>query len=491
MKAKLRTSGHLATRRILLKADVSGFVLDLDPSISDYAFALSAVYRQGKERVAQLSTSIPGSSPDISFSPGDDDSPSASNALPTSNILGSLTFRSGKVRMFSKDRVRPQVPAYSPFSETMDDDGAEIFKLPVVSVWAEYRGTPTARKPSDSQPSILMFKSTIHSSENKLKPSLLPFFSQLLRNIETHLRDSPADTSPSASLSPLSEDEPSDTAMSYVQISFSLRIDLSTLVLAGDPDNHVDTALQWESGGFMINVSPGARNVTFTGSVGGLRLTVKHRYMPEPCVEVDARNLTFLVAFTKLLQEDGKATNTLSVALDTELLGGLRFARFQDVLCFKALWLDQIPVFNASRQSRNPKALTHQRSNDSLRQNEITTIIVLQVRQVKLEVDFGKSISTVVLDLRKLLMRSKLSESINDVSVLIEAVDLQAEGNISGSASVPDVMFHTTRIPETGHVGDIGSKPRMLEIQMTSGTLIATVESDSQKLVHYRYVTQY
>jgi hypothetical protein len=134
-----------------------------------------------------------------------------------------------------------------------------------------------------------------------------------------------------------------------MQISFSLRIDQSKLELTCQPDANVIAGVHWESGGFVLNVSPGFKQVAFTGSVGGLSVGLKHGFLSEDCVHLNANNLSFNVTFAE--SEYGGMQKTLSVVMDTEFTGGVRFSRLQDILCFKAVWLDRIPVFASRNES--------------------------------------------------------------------------------------------------------------------------------------------
>ena len=75
-------------------------------------------------------------------------------------------------------------------------------------------------------------------------------------------------------------EEPASKAtdpVSSMKISFSLRIDQSKLMLTCRPDANVIAGLHWDSGGFIINIAPGARRVSFTGTVGGLTVALKHK----------------------------------------------------------------------------------------------------------------------------------------------------------------------------------------------------------------------
>ncbi|KAJ6593973.1 hypothetical protein B0H19DRAFT_1365929 [Mycena capillaripes] len=508
MTAHLRSVGLVSSRNIWMRANVSGFILDIDSTIPEYIFSLIDVYEQGKDRVSRLSASIPRNPP-TSISARSSTKSGQYSALPTSNIFASLTFLSGKVRVYNKAAsALSRASSLShvlnqPSDEQMLDMGADVFNLPVVSVWAEYRATPASHKvgtASDSEPSILVFKSTVHSSQNTLRPStLLPFLTELVSHIESLMRRAsrsagPASDSPdiSASLPIYSEDssvtqlkrlDESATPQKF-QISFSLRIDQSKLEFTCQPDVNVIAGLHWDSGGFVLHVSPRARKVTLTGSIGGLNVGLKHGFLSEECAKLDMRNLSFSVTFAKTDYGTGRSISSVSFVLDTEILGAVRLSRLQDILCFKAVWLDRIPVFNhMSTEVKAPNKFTSTSVSHPSPAQEFTTVLLIRIRQISLEVDLGQSISTITLDLKDAIARTKLTEEFSEVSLYVSDVAIVARGNISGHFSVSNCVFQTVRrMQNSSQVG----RNRMLELRMTSDALIAVLESDHQKLLHYR-----
>lgn len=500
MTAYIRSSGSTTSRQITLKANVSGFILDLDSSIPDYIFSLVDVYRQGEERVAQLSNTSQRLSP-TSHSRLDAAKESferRSTSIPTSAFCGSLTFLSGKVRAYSATASKLSRAKgfskglYNPTDEQVLGLGAEIFRLPVVSVWTEYRATPTSQKlraaTGDAEASILVFKSTVHSSQNTLRPTLLPFLTELISHIDSRLRESSRRETLSATSSSLIAPNPvtPDTdSSSSMRISFSLRIDQSRLELTCKPDVNVVAGLHWDSGGFIVNVSPRARNVTFTGSVGGLTVGLRHGFLSEDCVNLDARNLAFSVTFSKLDVDETRSISSVSLVLDTEFLGGVRFSRLQDVLCFKAVWLDRLPMFNGKQSDGiNTAPKSNPDTAVTAHRQEYTTIILLRIRQIKLDVDLGQSISTVILDLKDSILRTKLTEVTHELSLSVGDVSVMAKGNVAGKANVSNCVFQTIRRIE--NPVDDAAHNRMLELRMTSGPFIVVLESEHQKLLHYR-----
>lgn len=499
MTAQLRSETLALSRKMSISANVSGFILDIDSSIPDDVFALIDVYRQGQERVIRLTDNIPrnytAATPSLESSEKTAERHYA--ALRTSTVVASLTFLSGQVRIYSGSASTLSRSRTLSFTTREPSDaqflelGADIFKLPEVSVWSEYRARQAAQKfhvGETSEPSSLMFKSTIHSSQNTLRPTLLPFITELIERVEMRMRKISVG-SPQAPITPLIETSPRAVAeqeqtlsssSSSLQITFSLRIDQSKLELTCLPDVNVLAGLHWDSGGFVINVSPGARNVTFTGSVAGLTLGLKHGFLSEECVRLDARNLAFSVQFAKRII-GGRNINSVTVVLDTEFAGSIRFSRLQDVLCFKAVWLDRIPIFNNQQDVAVAPAPTSVEVEPS---QEFTTALLLRIRQIDLEVDLGQSISTVDLHLKDALIRTKLTEELDELSLTVADVAIIAKGNISGQITVPDCLFQTIRRKEN-HLQESKGQTTLLELVMTSGPLEVVLESDHQKLLQY------
>ncbi|KAF8070507.1 hypothetical protein FPV67DRAFT_1756074, partial [Lyophyllum atratum] len=505
MEAQLRSTHSTSLRHIWIGANVSGFILDLDSNIPSYIFSLIDVYRQGRDRVERLSNSLPrtpSAMRTLSALENESDverglKPEPRHiTLPTSNLFASLTFLSGKVRVYSGAasklyRNRASSLNYQePSDEQVMEIGAEVFNLPVVSVWTEYRATPASQAlgvAHEPEQTILMFKSTVHSSQNTLRPTLLPFLTELVSHIETRLRRVSLQSPPpvltvATDVSTLVQEREALDSVSSMRISFSLRIDQSKLELTCQPDVNVIAGLHWDSGGFVVNVSPGARKITFTGSVGGLTLGLKHGFLSEDCVKLDARNLAFSVDLAKIEGGQGNSVSTVSVALDTEFLGVVRFSRLQDILCFKAVWLDRIPIFNsqsaiATKMPPSPASILSQPKQ------QFTTIILVRIRQITLDVDLGQSISAMTLDIIDVVMRTKLTEGLSELSVFVADLAITAKGNVAGHAHVPKCVFQTIRSAESS---SNAGRNRMLELSMTSGPLIVSLESDHQKLLHYR-----
>ena len=396
-------------------------------------------------------------------------------AVPTSNVFSRLTFLSGKVRFYStaasnefKNRTTLSQTLVDISDDQILDLGAEVFNLPVVSVWTEYRATPASQKfkDSDSEPSLLVFKSTVFSSHNTLRPTLLPFLTDLVSRIETRMRKISAWSAPPSTLPPSFDKGPEMDIVSSMKLSFSLRIDKSTLELTCQPDVNVVAGLNWESGGFIGNVSPGARKVYFSGSVGGLTVGSKHGFLSEDCVKLNARNL--VLSFSKTERHDGESVNSVSVVFDTEFLGGVRFSRLQDILCFKAVWLDHIPVLNSQVGVVEPRAMAKSPFAEKTPSGRgFSAAILLRIRQIELEVDLGQSVSRLNLEMDRIIFRTTFTDDHSEVLLRIVDIFVSAHGNFSGRVRVPNCIFQTIRLSEE-FLCERPGKCCMLELRLTA-----------------------
>ena len=242
--------------------------------------------------------------------------------------------------------------------------------------------------------------------------------------------------------------------------------------------------LHWESGGFVVNIFPAAQKATFTGTVSGLTAGLKHGFLSEDCVRLDARNLAFTVIFARLLDHSPQGADFMSVVLDTEFLGSLRFSRLQDVLCFKAVWLDNIPVLNSQMSPPNKAVKSTGASGNSPSMHSFTTAILVRIRKIKAEVDLGQSISTVTMDLSNTVLSTRLSDSLRELSILVQAFVVNAKGNVAGCMQVQECVFQTSQ-----RMGDDSlSQGCMLDLRMTSGPVSIDLQSEHQRLLRYRYV---
>jgi hypothetical protein len=496
MTAQVQTERSVNSRRIRVDASISGFILDLEPSIADHVASLIDVYRRGKERVDRISVNVPRNTAiqDPRQSLQRLDSEPNESVRTTSSFLLSMVFLSGQVHMHSGS------PRTGSLYDRKGASVIESFNLPMLSVWGEYRAMSASQggiTDQDADPSSLVLKSTIHSSENTLRPSLLPFITELVNHIERRMRKASSSSSSISNRSSVSHSPPEANAsddslpVSGMHITFALRIDQSKLQLTCQPDVNVIAGVYWDSGGFLLNVSRSGRRISFIGNVGGLTIGLKHGFLSEDCVRLNAHDLAFSATYTGADNDSRIEVNSICVVVDTDVSGVLRFSRFQDVLCFKAVWLDRIPVLSATPSSElvdqpfKAKALPIPSAVST--KNDFTTAVLVRFRRIGLNVDLGQSISSVRLDMSDVVFQSHIEKMCTELSVSIGDLNMSATGNISGHARIPDFSFNTTRRKALiSNSFDGLGVPRMLDMSLKSGILEMTLESDYQKILHLR-----
>ncbi|KAL5523541.1 hypothetical protein ACEPAG_7714 [Sanghuangporus baumii] len=508
MTARVRTDTVSSARHVFASASISGFILDLDPSITSYVFSVGDAYRHGKQHMEQLAIGLPRSAVEdspVTATQKASVKESRRNTI-TSKIETSLQFMSGTVRMHctSKDSstfssISPDWPGNT--YQILDSD-AEIFRLPELSVSVEYSADVRALSMATARnirTPVVFIRSIVHSSRNALRPLVLSFVSGVVRNVEDRMKQAsrvlprpPFSTRHSTSTFTIGESDAGsprseEPIVSGLQVLVSLRIDKSRLELTCRPDVNVIAGITWESGGFILNVGPGAKGVSISASIEGLSVGLKHGFLSDDSAHFDARNLIFSINFSKSTLASGHFINSISVVVDTELSGGLRFSRFQDLLCFKAVWLDHIPVIkgDSSESAISPSRLSAVSSLEQTPKQGFDTALVIHVRHIALEVDLGQSICSVTLDLQKALNRIRLTSTRSELFVSFARVDMQARGNLSGRLSMPDFVFRTVRMRQASGV-DKQSLNRILELNLTSGTLDIQLQSDWLWLLQYR-----
>lgn len=505
MTARLNSNSTASSRQISISASISGFILDLDPSVTGYAFSLVDAYRQGKQRMEQFTSNLPRNPTEQGFSTSAT-TPTASNATErrvTTALELSMNFQSGTVRMHP--RAKGAMLSGSWHNDWRrrnyrgNDSDTEMFFLPELTVWCEYRAKKNEAE-NDPDVSILLFKSTVHSSSNTFRPSLLPFITGIVHNIEERMKrvsHNSGNRHPSLSqrsLSTMSGDEAlvlSNRAPQAIspalQIIFSLRIDKSRLEFTCKPDVNVVAGLNWESGGFIFNMSPGARGASISASISGLTASLKHGFLSSNSAHIDARNLNMSVDFSKTNSRRGQPVNTVSVLVDTEFSGSFKFSRLQDFLCLKAVWLDHIPIYKRDVIDKTPPptALLPLSPVDPAGKQGFDTSILLRVRHIAFEADLGQSISVISFSLQTALICTRLTSTLSEIALTIDSVELVAKGNLSGSLRMPDFLFKTIRRRQQ-LLFETQPHSRMLELKLTTGPLDIQLQSDWLWLLQYR-----
>jgi hypothetical protein len=496
MKAEVRSKLTSTLTEWLINAHVSGFELDIDPSIATFIFSLLDVYRLGLSKLEYLAEAVQTEYAATSTKKEPKKPvPTASLSSRTTHVITALEFQSGRVRLHHEHkqgmRSRSTPALLTSRMPTTSEVSADIL-LPMVSLWVEWRATPASLKlgsMSDEAPSSLAFKSTIHSSKNVISPTILKFVSQLILKVETRLsRPRPTISRRAQPVSNDDSDEDGYTskALQSMFITFSLRIDQSTLEFTCQPDVNVRGALHWESGGFVATASPGARSVAFIGSVENLTANLKHGYLSEDCVEASIRNLAFSASIATSRNTSGIGSSRTSIVVETDLTATALFARLQDILCFKAVWLDAITPFTgqattpisptSSKEAATPSNRSHER--------QWTSTLLVKIRKLEAHADLGSAISVMRLRLEPVIFRTLFSNRMSEIFLTVGSLALDAVGPFTIDLSVPDFLFRTIR----GRLGNFdyrNGKESLLNIELQSGPLKAAIGFQGKPVLLY------
>ncbi|KAG8747816.1 hypothetical protein FRC10_011261 [Ceratobasidium sp. 414] len=513
MEADVRSEATSVARQIWVRAHVSGFEVDLEPSIANYLFSIVDVYRQGRDRIARLATYAPKS--DAASSTASLAPPVTSNAqysaVLTTNLKASFEFKSGRIRSHTpnvraSDLERSQsLPAFTSESEIFEH-GVDTLDLPMVTAWLEYRATPASQKVLGStslDQSTLVCNTTIHPISNVLRPSLLPFLADVFKRVQERLAQAPAPSQspyipPFSDLSTIHEGLSLDDSqhedppvIGSMQVIFSLDVNKSTLDLTCQPDVNVVAGLNWEKGGFVITISPGAREVAVVGTLSSITAGIQHGYLNEDSVSAKAQNLAFSVDFRKLKSGSGFITNSVSVVVNTEVGAEMRFSRLQDLLCFKAVWLDRIPVFDslarpAPAQPTPAVIKAELPGGDRVPPNQpFQTLVLVNINKANIVADLGQTISKTTLDIESLAFRTKLCEEVSEATLTIARLELLSERAVVGYVRMPEFVFQTVRRRHGRLYHDQAGHLKMLDLVLKSGDIEAAMEYERQHLMHF------
>ncbi|GJN87915.1 hypothetical protein Rhopal_000870-T1 [Rhodotorula paludigena] len=457
----------------LVHSKVSGLEIDLEPSIVAYSFALVDVYRLSHERFAKFAPEPPsgtGSPPMDGESNGKPRQAPRCTPSTSSTMLATFEFASGAIRMHSSlpvDGTKASSPAtpmsrpkahrrgkslgefatmrHSP-GKVVVEPAPDVFRLPALSVWAEYRDD------EDDGDSRLHVDSVIHKSHNTLYPSLLPFVSSVVQHIKDRsLPSASVGASPTSALSPVLEqsDHPSPAAaassgstasptksLGHLRLTISLRIDQSKLDISCLPAAEVTAWLTWESGGFFFATTPESKGFTFAVSVDGVAAGLRHLFSPEDCLSASAKGLA---ASLSLGQLDAAGPRLLSIVVDLpDVSAGMNFRHLQDWLCLKAVWLDRIDLGTSPPSAADiPSRPTRSTAADSASSEELNTAIHVQVGRFEFRVDLGPSIGRSTLVANRLETRLRIiAARSREFSFDLGDIEATGQGRAGGALQI-------------------------------------------------------
>lgn len=525
MKGDLHSDLVGKTRSIEVGAHVDGLELDLDTSITSYVFSLIDVYRQGKERIERLAPGQAQANLDA-LSARIASTQSVENHLATassSNIKAGFSFQSGRVRLFPPNE-RDARSAYAQLSRVPSLPSADGFgsgfvvntiRLPELFVDGEFQAASASEKFMGGMDNAALAKlkidANVRASRNTIRPSVLPLVVEVVRDVERRLSAQTLQPSSIAGEEKPDLEQPSDEQAdnlatvfpvtesvigSHLHAQFTLKVEESHLELTCQPDVNVIAALEWKSSQVILNVEPGVRQISVLGEIGGINISIRHEYLKVIALTAEARNLIFNVVMGRAEQNtESYSVASLSVTTKTDISAKFLASRLQDILCFKAVWLDRIPVVETRPRTdglSTPLPMTTKlfTSRPVTRSSSSTMVVVITaiVQTLRVELDLGPAITKLGLELKPLVVTRKREEGYSEFSVYVEHLRLDATRVLAGHLTMPHLLFKTRRGQKRSGSEDL-SHLNQLEVQINTGALDIKLQHEQVELFACRLVS--
>ncbi|KAG8862253.1 hypothetical protein FRB96_001832 [Tulasnella sp. 330] len=514
MKADLHSDLSGKTRSIEAGANVDGLELDLDTSITSYVFSLIDVYRQGKERIERLAPGQAQANLDA-ISARIASTQSVENHLATassSNIKAKFSFQSGRVRLFPpKERYsHVQLPRLSSALSSEGVAGGIItntIRLPELLLDGEFQAASASEKftgGTDAALAKLKVDITVRASKNTIRPSVLPLVVEIMRDVDRRLGMQTRESGPhtpsklTTPLAPPSESPPDNLSTvfpvaesvmgSHLHAQVTLRVETSHLELTCQPDVNVVAGLAWQSSQVILNIEPGVRRISVLGEIGGINVHIRHAYLNVIALTAEARNLIFNVVMDREdHRADSYAVASLSITTKTDVSAKFLVARLQDLLCFKAVWLDRIPIVEARPKTDGPSTplpLSTKLVTPGVVERPPSTMVIVVtaiVQTLKLELDLGSAITKIALEFNPLEITRRREAVYSEFSVYVENIHLTASRLVSGHLTMPRLLFKTKRGEKHAIEGAHGHG-NQLEVHISTGALDVVLNHDQMEL---------
>lgn len=501
------------SRLVLANSTFKGFELRLDPDIVKYSFMLRSVYEAGRLQIEQLAQEYPLES----AAPGQatqEPKKQQQNHWPF-DLQFAFNFFSGSVILY-QSREKHEASPVRDRRRGSQAAAADNIKLPGISLWL--RGEDLRRKantPSGHNKTVqvfvvsyrrkifatrratliyLLFLQVVHASENLLKPSILRFIDETRKEASSQsssrreLGDAPTsahaiglsaktDTSTAAEAAASLEDRLPD-----IRWEFALRIDQSRLRLTCMPDSPVLAGLAWQSGGLTAQYCPSRRRLAATIAVSGVSFDIRHEWLKDQeCIAGRVTNMTGSLSWEK---ETPARQATLSAVIETEMSAETRLARIQDLLCFKAVWIDSLAPVSTSDPSEgkeDPHRIEPVASicaPHTARASTAKHLILFKIRRLELKADIN--ISQICFTVEPVVVRLVKTAKEERIGGEIGHLAITANGVIAGKIFGDRIVLIAKRYPRDL----IAQKAALLHLRIETGMLNAEIQHESQPFAY-------
>ncbi|KAF9586262.1 hypothetical protein BGW38_007796 [Lunasporangiospora selenospora] len=482
------TKDSPSQQSILSKATVSGFELDIDPTIVRYLNTLSDVYDNSKVLVTSMNVEQANAPPlSTGRSDGSLHAPKSQPSSPFSTtVIWKIenTFQCSKsiCRFYPKSYVA-KLPRSSKFMESepnfphvgADASGVDRFVIPGLSLWTSLH-IPLGDNPAEVQaagPPKIHAEINIHSCENTFYPSLVPFFQDIVSGLKVGIRRQRQYSEPeilvaaplTAPSEPTAETVPEASAVSTelqqvstkrqeLSVTCYFCIEKTKIEFNCQPMAKVMSVLTVEQGNILMSYNSdtdGNTSSTVAGTFGGASSDTRHIFSQDKGFKLETKGMIFnAVAETRRRAEQNK--KTLSLAIDfRRIVVDIDLRQAEILVLMKMIWMDQANYLirdglTVSRSTSSSQGFEPSLSSNSIGGNAngpgtggvIATgkressflgyniFAVARLRQMKIVGDLGSQIGKMDFALDEVCLRTKLRPfHPRSLSVTIGPLDLQ------------------------------------------------------------------
>ncbi|KAG0375991.1 hypothetical protein BGX24_008415 [Mortierella sp. AD032] len=415
VEASKDSPGH---QKISSKATVSGFELDIDPTIVRYINTLTDVYDNSKDLVISLTAEQAATALTTNRTDGISSASTPKSEIPTpqtsSNVVWKIenTFNcSNSVCRFYPKSYIAKLPKTSKFSESESNfahvgaemSGVDRFIIPGLSLWTSLRiplGDDLAELQAAGPPRIHA-EVNIHSCENTFYPSLVPFFQDIVTGLKVGIRRQRQYSEPeSTAITPSTTGKDGMALVSTANsgpdgtlqqvtgkrqelaVTLYLFIEKTKIEFNCQPMAKVMSVLTLEQGNILLSYSSdraGNNSSTICGTFEGASSDTHHIFSQDKGLKLETKGMIFnAVAETKRQAEVNK--KTLSATIDfRQIVCDFDMRQAEILVLMKMIWMDQANYLirdglTVSRSTSSTHGFEPSTSSQSMHEGRTPTI---------------------------------------------------------------------------------------------------------------------
>ncbi|CAG8472716.1 9921_t:CDS:10 [Diversispora eburnea] len=276
----------------------------------------------------------------------------------------------------------------------------------------------------------------IHPSSNRLFPSLVPFFKDIMDGLKIGIQKSSDKKAISVKESARG-----------MNITCYLRLSRTTFELSCLPTSKVFCSLNWEEGNFLVssNSAEGTQCLTCVGKIRGASGNIRHAFSPEDCLKAETKDISFNAILmsrrTEIISDD-----SISIIVELpQIMADLNIRHLQDLLMLKTIWLEQqlFRTINEEYINIDSRSSPFQFTT----QDEVkpySFYLLVKLKQLNLSSDLGQAVGKVRFKTKDIQVRTKnVPGIVKKLTASTDILDIKCEGRLMGYASMTGLTFST------------------------------------------------